>query len=202
MRKTILTIFTLVFAILANGTEARLNINIDGIRDGIKLQGRGFHEETVVGRCNWLTEIACTLSFQTPFFDSENWCRHSVAFTPGRDGVVTVRIQGAWAPDPSRREWFLLDEVILDGKAFGSFRNTVQSGGKTVPAGFWLNGKCGLLPDAGENGRPALLGNADHFPQFSIKVDANREYVLSFHVKAAGSEVHFPNNPQSEPIPR
>lgn len=164
-------------AILPLVASADVRIDVNGTKDGIKIQktaGEGFSG----GKASWLPEGQQEQRIFLQKKVSKEYQEFSFAFTPDKDGNVWLSFGGNWNEDPAARPFILIDEVSINGEplANGGFEDGFKG---------WGVGKNATVSSDAKAGGNAAKVNHDNNAGRNIKVEAGKSYTVKFFAKDA-----------------
>lgn len=184
-----LSLAAMAFA-MVHAADSYFRVDVNGAKEQIELKstpGNGM-KATPMGWVKSADKRKYTVtSWSTEKLPADQWKTCELTFVPSKSGTVAIDIIGQWAAKPENRGWLLVNNMKVNDKLYtnGDFKRTWKTkDGKTMPNGFWLNGKASHLTTGGENGTPAIMVNHDNGSYLSMKVEAGKSYKLGFSVKA------------------
>ena len=190
MKQILILLFTLAAIFSIEAADSIFRVNIDGRKNRIILNPKQDVSSMKISSWGWLKDLEekkFTLTATSgKKLSATQWQLHTLAFTPEQSGTIGIYAYGEWAAVPENRAWLLLNQILLDHKLYpnGDFKIAYSHGERRIPRGFWLSNKAQYLPTAGEENSPAVLINHDNNLGFQMNVEAGKQYILSFKVKA------------------
>ncbi len=144
---------------------------------------------------NWVkdsVERKATLLMQDPNkpLSTESWTPFRATFRADGNGNVTVAFQGRYAADAENRQWVFVRHIKINGvkwKDNYEFKKTYshKTTQKTIPLGFWFEGKKAVLQEDAGDGKPAMLINHDNRLCLMLPVEEGKTYTIEAEFQAA-----------------
>lgn len=118
---------------------------------------------------------------------SNEWTSVKFAFKAEETGRIFLQFGGQWAQSEANRGWLAISDIKVNGKLIpnGDFSKfTTEKNGKVKLANFWLGNKARHDAKGGPDGQGACIINHDNRVNMGFSVEAGKEYVVEYQVKA------------------
>lgn len=187
-----LALSALASASLFAASIPRIDIDASKKDASVKLTPGSAEGGFKVSQQNWgdkeTRQFRLTASAAKPV--GAEWTLCKLVFTPESDGNVTLGIGGQWAKETADRGWIAVSGLKVNGEAVANsdLTKSEKKGEKTVPSGYWVNGKAAYVADGGPNGAGAVIVNHDNRLYRNIPVKGGAPVTIEYMAKAAEAQ--------------
>ncbi len=157
---------------------AGVRVDLDGLKDGIKLKKTA--GEFKVQKGHWLKGEQQECYLYLTAGPAEGWTAEEFTFVPEKSGTVNLSFCGAWAEKPENMAAFLIDDITVDGKSLpnGGFEE-VKDG---KPAGWTISKAPAVVTDANTGNSAVKVDHVNRVAQ-KIQVEAGKPCTVKFFAK-------------------